>query len=178
MEAFNKKLKAENREFSDRILCGICCENKREVLFLGCGHIYCCIQCSLKLKTCPIDQKPIQKRHKFNLCDKYGITEELEDFAKTSYHRNVITLLFGSNSTNSTVTSKKCISETDEYFELKRKNENYRRYFACVGCNQSNKQIIFLDCCHFAYCDSCASKFTMCPFDQNMISKKHKGFIS
>ena len=147
---------------------------------MECGHIYCCAQCSLKLKSCPIDQKPIRKRYKFILCDQFGIQEQLDDFRKgTLFEKLFLIPLFGSlKSINLQALPEAILSKRDEYLDLKKRNNNYRQYFICVGCNKANKQTLFLDCCHFAYCDPCAKKFKTCPFDQTKIEKRCKGFIS
>jgi len=180
LESVNKRLEIENREFEDHITCGICCENPREVMFVNCGHIYCCTKCSLQLKVCPLDQKPISKKYKYIVSDKYGIPEDPSEFKKgSSFCHSLTTAIFGSQ------TSIKCAPSEEKktplkekYLQLRVKNENYKKYFKCIECNKSQKEVMFLDCCHLAYCQSCSIDFKSCPLDDTPITKRCKGFIS
>ncbi|XP_020881172.1 E3 ubiquitin-protein ligase SPL1 isoform X1 [Arabidopsis lyrata subsp. lyrata] len=41
-------------------LCVICLEQKYDATFVKCGHMCCCLTCSLHVKTCPICRRPIE----------------------------------------------------------------------------------------------------------------------
>ncbi|XP_030842660.1 E3 ubiquitin-protein ligase MIB2 isoform X3 [Strongylocentrotus purpuratus] len=55
-----KKLKEQYQQMEEEVLCPICMENKRNVVFL-CGHSVC-KKCSRPLKQCPLCRKPITKK--------------------------------------------------------------------------------------------------------------------
>lgn len=44
--------------------CIICMDNKKEIVFMTCGHFYTCNECSLKVNKCPICRNMISKRIK------------------------------------------------------------------------------------------------------------------
>ena len=48
-------------------LCPICCEREKNTVFIPCGHIYCCIQCSYNVDPCPICRADITMRNKVHL---------------------------------------------------------------------------------------------------------------
>jgi len=76
IQKLNDALEEENSQFEEVRICGICCERPREVIFLRCGHVYCCAKCSAELNLCPLDKKPINQKFKFKMCDKYGVNEK------------------------------------------------------------------------------------------------------
>ncbi|CAL9245316.1 unnamed protein product [Arabidopsis halleri] len=41
-------------------LCVICLEQKYDATFVKCGHMCCCLTCSLHVKTCPLCRRPIE----------------------------------------------------------------------------------------------------------------------
>jgi len=46
-------------------LCIICCDKKRDIAFIPCGHYICCNKCSNKCnENCPICRKKIIKKQK------------------------------------------------------------------------------------------------------------------
>ncbi|KAE9522042.1 hypothetical protein AGLY_017562 [Aphis glycines] len=49
----------ENTESDETILCKICYKERLEVMFIPCGHITACIQCSVALETCSICRQHI-----------------------------------------------------------------------------------------------------------------------
>mmetsp|Transcript_31228 Transcript_31228/g.50098 ORF Transcript_31228/g.50098 Transcript_31228/m.50098 type:complete len:1402 (+) Transcript_31228:1890-6095(+) len=57
----NESVRKEDDEESN--LCVVCFENKRDALFLPCGHIFLCMDCSKQLekKVCPMCRKDITK---------------------------------------------------------------------------------------------------------------------
>ncbi|GMI45296.1 hypothetical protein TrCOL_g13321 [Triparma columacea] len=64
-----KKVKREKDDISrslealeDAETCTVCFVEKRGVLFLPCGHLVCCGECSEKVKECPMCRKVIRKR--------------------------------------------------------------------------------------------------------------------
>ncbi|KAL5012900.1 hypothetical protein ScPMuIL_011451 [Solemya velum] len=44
--------------------CSICLDSQSEVIFLYCGHVCCCISCSLQLKHCPLCRADIVQKIK------------------------------------------------------------------------------------------------------------------
>lgn len=57
------ELKLENKEYKEKIIeqneCIICIENKLQIVFVPCGHICSCVECSKRLNQCPICRKNI-----------------------------------------------------------------------------------------------------------------------
>lgn len=51
-ERFEEKLR-ETR------LCKMCCSNECNTVFIPCGHILSCVQCSFAVKLCPFCRQPI-----------------------------------------------------------------------------------------------------------------------
>lgn len=51
----------------DEKLCPICCERVINSIFIPCGHIYCCLQCSYNIDPCPICRGDITMRNKVHL---------------------------------------------------------------------------------------------------------------
>ena len=45
--------------------CKVCLDREINSVFLPCGHLCCCIECSIALKTCPICRKRLEKIVKF-----------------------------------------------------------------------------------------------------------------
>ncbi|ESO94731.1 hypothetical protein LOTGIDRAFT_203896 [Lottia gigantea] len=54
----------ENRNLKDQRLCKICLENEISIIFLPCGHVCCCGECSMSVKACPICRNDIERRTK------------------------------------------------------------------------------------------------------------------
>lgn len=48
--------------------CIVCCNNKRNVLFMNCKHMLCCDTCSEKINECPICKTNIIKKIKIFTC--------------------------------------------------------------------------------------------------------------
>lgn len=46
-------LRLENLELKDRMTCNICLDKEKDILFLPCGHVVCCSQCSESVNVCP-----------------------------------------------------------------------------------------------------------------------------
>ena len=64
-----KKVKKEKDDVSrslealeDAETCTVCLVEKRGVLFLPCGHLVCCGECSERVDECPMCRKVIRKR--------------------------------------------------------------------------------------------------------------------
>jgi hypothetical protein len=184
LECTNKALERENHELENLNICGICCERPREVIFLNCGHIYCCAICALKIQTCPIDQKPIYIKHRFQVCDKYGVVDSLDTKQKSAgLFNSVIQVILESCIANNGFSSVMNIQKnqsalSEKYVEMKLKNEQFKRYFRCIGCNQRKKDVMFGDCGHFIYCNDCAHGLKECPLDNISISKAHTAYVS
>ncbi|KAK6168965.1 hypothetical protein SNE40_020109 [Patella caerulea] len=54
----------ENRNLKEQRLCKICLEKEVSIIFLPCGHVCCCGECSLSVQLCPICRKEIENRNK------------------------------------------------------------------------------------------------------------------
>ncbi|XP_064643432.1 baculoviral IAP repeat-containing protein 3-like [Lineus longissimus] len=52
-------LKTENRELKERMMCKICFDMEANVVFLPCGHLVVCEQCSRRVRECPLCRRPI-----------------------------------------------------------------------------------------------------------------------
>lgn len=50
----------ESKERDEKTLCKICYKNEVGVVFLPCGHIVACVECSAALKTCAVCRKPLE----------------------------------------------------------------------------------------------------------------------
>ncbi|XP_050306387.1 baculoviral IAP repeat-containing protein 7 isoform X2 [Anthonomus grandis grandis] len=50
----------EEESKSEKTLCKICFKNDVGIVFLPCGHIVACVDCSAALKTCAICRKPLE----------------------------------------------------------------------------------------------------------------------
>ncbi|CAG5118363.1 unnamed protein product, partial [Candidula unifasciata] len=54
------KVIEENRQLKEQRLCKICMLEEVEVVFVPCGHLVCCHDCSFKLSLCPICRAEIE----------------------------------------------------------------------------------------------------------------------
>lgn len=52
-------------ELVEENTCKICFENAIECVFVDCGHMICCVNCSSSLKICPFCRNVIIKSLKF-----------------------------------------------------------------------------------------------------------------
>ena len=57
-------LEEENRKLKENLLCKICLDQKADILFLPCGHLTSCPQCSMSLLSCPLCRKKINGKLK------------------------------------------------------------------------------------------------------------------
>ena len=57
--------KNEEDEINERCECVICFEKHRAIIFDPCGHIMCCLDCSVLCNDCPICRAVIVKKMKF-----------------------------------------------------------------------------------------------------------------
>ena len=53
-ESIVGELKRENEELKSMRICKVCMEKTVDVIFLPCGHLVCCVECSLQVKECPV----------------------------------------------------------------------------------------------------------------------------
>ena len=44
----------DNEELNVGKQCAICCERPTKTIFTNCGHMLCCVECSLKCSSCPV----------------------------------------------------------------------------------------------------------------------------
>lgn len=65
----NEELHTANMalEANDLNRCCICMDFDRQVLFLPCKHVCCCMECAVGLQLCPIDRTPITECVKFTM---------------------------------------------------------------------------------------------------------------
>jgi len=54
-----ESIKLENMSLKDKTLCKICMDNPLQMVFLPCGHLSTCEDCSKNLKECPICRQNI-----------------------------------------------------------------------------------------------------------------------
>lgn len=54
------EFKDEIQRLSDLTLCGICYEEKIQVVFLPCRHFFCCHPCASVFRNCPMCKKGIR----------------------------------------------------------------------------------------------------------------------
>lgn len=64
-----KTLLSENEELKEQKTCKICCEETVSIVFLPCGHLVCCAQCSPALKDCPVCRTNIKGTVRVCLAD-------------------------------------------------------------------------------------------------------------
>jgi len=161
-------------EFEEQRICGLCCERPREVVFLDCGHIYTCAQCSKYLFKCPIDKKYIRSKYKYRLCDKHGINHSfLSQLSNTNLQTACTTSL------NSRVETTMHEDEVLAQFSiLKEEYYNYDYFTKCIKCNERTKNVIFEDCCHIVCCYKCSTTLQKCPLDSVEITKKSEVYFS
>ncbi|XP_061195907.1 death-associated inhibitor of apoptosis 2-like isoform X2 [Saccostrea echinata] len=55
-----ERLKERNEDLRERTLCKMCCIEKVSIVFLPCGHLVSCGQCSPALRKCPMCRKEIK----------------------------------------------------------------------------------------------------------------------
>lgn len=60
LSAKNSVTTTEDKERDEKTLCKICYKNEVGVVFLPCGHIVACVECSVALKTCAVCRKPLE----------------------------------------------------------------------------------------------------------------------
>lgn len=175
IERIIRKLEEDNKEYEDRLICEICCERFREVIFLSCGHVYCCEKCAMELVTCPIDKSVICSKYRYNMCDKYGINNQLlpQIIASRLQHLDI----YKPSDLNTQLT-KRDGTLIEKYLMLKLKNENYRMFYNCIICNERKKNVLFLHCRHLICCDKCAENLKVCPLDGLHIIKKTHVFTA
>ncbi|XP_053405657.1 E3 ubiquitin-protein ligase XIAP-like [Mercenaria mercenaria] len=64
--AEKQRLLEENRRLKDLITCKICLDNDACVVFLPCGHLMSCIECSKSLRKCAICRTVLQRTVRVN----------------------------------------------------------------------------------------------------------------
>jgi len=171
---FNKLLERKNQEFDDKYMCGICCDRPREVVFLNCGHIYVCTDCSKGLAVCPLDKQPIKAQYRYKICDKYGINNScLADLTISSFKAH--------NCYNPALSYDKITDQletSDKFKVLRERFDNYNYFEKCLKCDKGKKDTLFVDCCHLLYCKDCAEDVKQCPIDDVEITQKLSVFFA
>ena len=59
LEEENKSLKKDLEKLNDSKLCQVCMESDACIVFIPCGHLMSCVNCSIELKECAVCRKPI-----------------------------------------------------------------------------------------------------------------------
>ena len=59
-----EELEKENRRLKEDRICKICMSNKVGVVFLPCGNLISCVNCSPKVKDCPFCRQFIKGKVK------------------------------------------------------------------------------------------------------------------
>ena len=59
LEEENKSLKKDLEKLNDSKLCQVCMESDACIVFIPCGHLMSCVNCSTGLKECAVCRKPI-----------------------------------------------------------------------------------------------------------------------
>jgi len=170
-----KCLEEENKEFEDRLICEICCERFREVIFLGCGHVYCCEKCAMELVTCPIDKSVIFSKYRYTMCDKFGINHQVLPQIIASKLQSLDILKFNIPSND---IKKKEPTLMEKYMILKVKNTNYKMFYNCIICGERKRNILFVRCRHLICCHVCAENMKECPLDGIQIVRKSHVFTA
>lgn len=57
-------LELDPESIPDEKLCPVCYEREKNSIFIPCGHIYCCLECSYNIDPCPICRSSISIRNK------------------------------------------------------------------------------------------------------------------
>jgi len=170
-----KVLEEENKEFEDRLICEICCERFREVIFLGCGHVYCCEKCAMELVTCPIDKSVIFSKYRYTMCDKFGINHQVLPQIIASKLQSLDILKFNLPSND---IKKKEPTLMEKYMILKVKNTNYKMFYHCIICGERKRNILFVRCRHLICCHVCSENLKECPLDNISIVRKSHVFTA
>jgi hypothetical protein len=55
-----RSLETENRVLKEQKICKVCFENDANMVFIPCGHLVVCENCSDRLRECPVCRRPIQ----------------------------------------------------------------------------------------------------------------------
>ena len=59
----------DNVGISDEKLCPICYERETDSIFIPCGHVYCCLECSYVVDPCPVCRSDITMRNKIHIAN-------------------------------------------------------------------------------------------------------------
>ena len=59
-----EELEKENRRLKEDRICKICMSNEVGIVFLPCGHLISCLNCSPKVKDCPLCRQFIKGKQK------------------------------------------------------------------------------------------------------------------
>ena len=60
MEKDNQKMKKDLEKVNESKLCKVCMDEEACIVFIPCGHLMSCVNCSPALKNCAICRKPVQ----------------------------------------------------------------------------------------------------------------------
>ena len=163
-----KALMEESAELEDRRICGICCHNSKDVIFLNCGHIFCCSKCASNLIKCPLDNQEISWKLVYERIDYLGQKDQE---------------IFESNMNDKLHTKQLTEFDSDEnwlklYENLSYDIKNHKKIEFCGICFRRPREYLFLECGHVFCCSMCAKNNIRCPLDQKKITKKIRLFYA
>jgi len=168
LKAKIKALADESAELEDRRLCGICCYRPKDVIFLNCGHVFCCSQCANNIQKCPFDSHPITVKLQFKRTDYLG--KEVAGVA--NYNENRISYRVMAN------LEKDRESWVDTYELLRFEVKKLKKNEYCGICFRRPRECLFMQCGHVFCCLVCSKTLERCPLDQKVINKKVRLFFT
>lgn len=174
--------------------CCVCLKNKRDMLFLPCGHLTCCEGCSLDVEQCSICEQEIGSRAKVEEC------LVCSDVAANVLFKPCMHMVACDSCSSKMKKCVKCrtLIETSVPFVVccggkpskKRRDNNLMGSFGgqddmstllhqlqemkektqCQVCMDRRKNCVFL--CGHGTCQLCADKITECPICRKAVEKK------
>ena len=64
----NQRLKAQNEQLQDKMLCRVCLSHESAIVLVPCGHLCMCKPCSGQVEACPICRQTIVSSHEIFVC--------------------------------------------------------------------------------------------------------------
>ena len=162
-----KALMLERSELEDRKICGICCYNSKNMIFLQCGHIFCCSKCASNLVKCPLDNQTISWKLMYDRIDYIG--QKDQDMMLNPDARSGRKQLTEGDSDENWLKLYENLS-----YDIKKLKKNE----FCGICFRRPREYLFLECGHVFCCSICAKDNIKCPLDQKTITKKIKLFYT
>ena len=60
IEKDNQSMKKDLEKLNESKVCKICMDEEACIVFIPCGHLMCCVNCSPGIKNCAYCRKPIK----------------------------------------------------------------------------------------------------------------------